>query len=224
MGKSVGNSKEGENAKEDKAHLTNDFGHVTNKVVMRMVRQMGKTNKNHGAVAACASPRYTPFCAQPSPAPAPADGVGVVAFIAPDGTTVVHFFAWYRVVQHAQRLRQQGAPPAEVAAYLTRKARELEAQFGWLKRLWAARLQRVLRRLALQQGLSQRWDGKDDDLTLPEALCVFAALPVSPQECRAPPDNLDASLKPSPSWLSPSTPSFCRAPNFGAALWRRVGG
>jgi hypothetical protein len=45
---------------------------------------------------------------------------------------------------------------------------------------------------------------------------------VSPQECRAPPD-LDASLKPSPSWLSPSTPSFCRAPTC-AALWRCVGG
>jgi hypothetical protein len=183
-----------------------------------------KTQKENEAVAAEGSPRHTFTLRVPSPAPAPADGVGVVAFIAPDGTTVVRFSAWYRVVQHAQRLRQQGTPPVEIAAYLTRKARELEAQFGWLKRLWAARLQRVLRRLALQQGLSQRWDGKDDDLTLPETLCFFAALQVSPKECRAPPDDLDASLKPSPSWLSPSTPSFCRAPNFGAALWRRVGG
>jgi hypothetical protein len=182
------------------------------------------TQKANEAVAAEGSPRHTFTLRVPSPAPAPADGVGVVAFIAPNGTTVIRFSAWRRVVQHAQHLRQQGAPSAEVAAYLTRKANELETQWGWLKRLWAARLQRVLRRFALQRGLPMRWDGKDDDFALPEALCVFAALPVSPQECRAPPDNLDASLKPSPSWLSPSTPSFCRAPNFGAALWRRVGG
>jgi hypothetical protein len=184
-----------------------------------------KTQKENEAVAAAGSPRHTFTLRVPSPAaPAGRKTAGIFAYIASDGTTVIRFSAWRRIVQRAQRLRQQGAPPAEVAAYLTRKANELETQWGWLKRLWAARLQRVLRRLALQQGLSQRWDGKDDDLTLPETLCFFAALPVSPQECRAPPDDLDASLKPSPSWLSPSTPSFCRAPNFGAALWRRVGG
>jgi hypothetical protein len=80
--------------------------------------------------------------------------------------------------------------------------------------LWAARLQRVLRRFALQRGLPMRWDGKDDDFALPEALCVFAALQVSPKECRDPPDDLDAPLKPlSSRWITPSTPSFCRAPN-----------
>jgi hypothetical protein len=90
----------------------------------------------------------------------------------------------------------------------------LEAKWGWLKRLWAARLQRVLRRFALQRGLPTRWDGKNDDFALPEAPCVFAALQVSPKECRAPPDDLDAPLKPvSSRWITPSTPSFCRAPN-----------
>jgi hypothetical protein len=157
-------------------------------------------------------------------APAGRQSAGVCAFITPNGTTVIRFSAWRRVVHHAQRMRQQGASPAEVTTYLTRKAHELEAQWGWLKRLWAARLQRVLRRLALQRGLPMRWDGKNADFALLETLCLFAALPVSPQECRAPPDDLDASLKPSPSWLSPSTPSFCRAPNLGAALWRCVGG
>jgi len=183
------------------------------------------TRKEIGAVAAAGSPRHTSMPCVPSPAaPAGRQSAGISAYITPDGITVIRFSAWRRIVQHAQRLRQQGAPPAEIAAYLTHKARELDTQFGWLKRLWAARLQRVLRRLALQQGLPMRWDGKDDDFALPEALCLFAALQVSLKECRAPPDNLDASLKPSPSWLSPSTPSFCRAPNFGAALWRCVGG
>jgi len=176
------------------------------------------TDKENEAVAAEGSPRHTSMLCVPSPAPAPPSGVGVVAFITPDGMTVVRFSAWRRVVQRAQHLRQQGAPPAEIAAYLTRKAREWDAQFGWLKRLWTARLQRVLRRFALQRGVPMRWDGKDDDFALPEALCLFAALQVSLKECRAPPDDLDASLKPSPSWLSPSTPSFCRAPNFCAAL------
>jgi hypothetical protein len=183
------------------------------------------TQKENGAVAAAGSPRHASMLRVPSPAaPAGRKTAGIFAYIASDGTTVIRFSAWRCIVQHAQRLRQQGAPPAEIAAYLTHKARELDTQFGWLKRLWAARLQRVLRRLALQQGLPLRWDGKDDDFALPEALCLFAALQVSLKECRVPPDNLDASLKPSPSWLSPSTPSFCRAPNFGAALWRRVGG
>lgn len=148
-------------------------------------------------------------------APAGRQTAGIIsAYITPDGITVIRFSCWRRVVQHAQQLRHKGASPVEVVAYLTCKARELDAQFGWLKRLWAARLQRVLRRLTLQQGLSQRWDGKNDDLALPEALCLFAALQVSPKECRAPPDDLDAPLKPlSPRWLTPSTPSFCRAPN-----------
>jgi hypothetical protein len=146
-------------------------------------------------------------------APAGRKTAGIIAYIASDGTTVVRFSAWRRVAQRAQRLRQQGASPAEVVAYLTRKANELEAQFGWLKRLWATRLQRVLRRLALQRGVPQRWDGKDNDLALSETLCLFAALQVSPKECRAPPDDLDAPLKPlSSRWITPSTPSFCRAP------------
>ncbi|MFA0755973.1 MAG: hypothetical protein YPKNTGVA_001484 [Candidatus Fervidibacter sp.] len=191
---------------------------------MRMLNKAWKpTDKEDEAVAAEGSPRHTSMLCVPSPAPAPTGGVGVVAFIAPDGTTVVRFSAWRRVVQHAQCLRQQGASFAEVATYLTRKANELEAKWGWLKRLWAARLQRVLRRLALQQGLLRRWDGKDDDFTLPETLYLFAASPVSPKECRAPPDDLDASLKPSPSWLSPSIPRSLRAPNC-AALWWCVGG
>jgi len=156
---------------------------------------------------------FSPHCHLPA-APAGRKTAGVIsAYITPDGTTVIRFSAWRRVVQHAQRMRQQEAPPAEVTAYLTRKARELEAQFGWLKRLWAARLQRVLRRLALQQGLPLRWDGKDDNFALPEAFCLFAALQVSPKECRAPPDDLDAPLKPlSSRWITPSTPSFCRSP------------
>jgi hypothetical protein len=183
------------------------------------------TRKEIGAVAAAGSPRHTSMPCVPSPAaPAGRQSAGISAYITPDGITVIRFSAWRRIVQHAQQLRHKGASPTEVVAYITRKANELEAQWGWLKRLWAARLQRVLRRLALQRGLSMRWDGKDSDLALPETLCFFAALPVSPQECRAPPDDLDASLKPSPSWLSPSTPSFCRAPNFGAASWRCVGG
>jgi hypothetical protein len=153
------------------------------------------------------SPRFT------SAAPAGRNSAGVSVYIAPDGTTVIRFSAWRRVAQRAQRLRQQGAPFAEVATYLTRKANELETQWGWLKRLWAARLQRVLRRFALQRGLPTRWDGKNDDFALPEAPCVFAALQVSPKECRAPPDDLDAPLKPlSSRWITPSTPSFCRAP------------
>jgi len=147
-------------------------------------------------------------------APAGRKTAGFSAYITPDGTTVIRFSAWRRIVQRAHQLRQQGASPAEVVAYLTRKANELEAQLGWLKRLWFARLQRVLRRLALQRGVPQRWDGKDDDFALPEALCVFAALQVSPKECRAPPNDLDAPLKPlSPRWLTPAIPSFCRAPN-----------
>jgi hypothetical protein len=179
------------------------------------------TDKENEAVAAAGSPRHTSMLCVPSPAPAPADGVGVVAFITPDGMTVVRFSVWRRVVQHAQRLRQQGTPPAEIAAYLTRKARELDAQFGWLKRLWAARLQRVLCRLALQQRLPMRWDGKDNDFASPEALCLFAALPVSPKECRAPPD--DASLK-SPFWSPPSIPRALRAPTCAAHLAWRVAG
>jgi hypothetical protein len=162
---------------------------------------------NESRADAALSPRFT------SAAPAGRNSAGVIsAYITPDGTTVIRFSAWRRVVQHAQRLRQQGASPAEIAAYLTRKARELEAQYGWLKRLWAARLQRVLHRLALQRGVPTRWDEKDDDFALPEAFCLFAALQVSLKECRAPPD-LDALLKPlSPRWITPSTPSFCRAP------------
>jgi hypothetical protein len=196
-------------------------------MVMHMRGEAWKTKttqKANEAVAAEGSPRHASMLRVSSPAPAPRKGVGVVAFIAPDGTTVVRFSAWRRIAQRAQQLRQQGASPVEIAAYLTRKANELESQWGWLKRLWAARLQRVLHRLALQRGLPQRWDRKDDDFTLPEASCVFAALPMLPKEERAPPDDLDTSLKPSPSWLSPSTPSFCRAPNFGAALWRCGGG
>jgi hypothetical protein len=183
------------------------------------------TQKANGAVAAAGSPRHASMLRVPSPAaPAGRQSAGISAYITPDGITVIRFSAWRRIVQHAQQLRHKGASPTEVVAYITRKANELEAQWGWLKRLWAARLQRVLRRLALQRGVPMRWDGKDDDFALPEALCLFAALQVSLKECRVPPDNLDASLKPSPSWLSPSTPSFCRAPNFGAALWRCVGG
>jgi hypothetical protein len=173
------------------------------------------TQKANEAVAAEGSPRHASMLRVPSPAaPAGRKTAGIFAYIASDGTTVIRFSAWRRIVQRAQRLRQQGAPPAEVAAYLTRKANELETQWGWLKRLWAARLQRVLRRFALQRGLPMRWDGKDDDFALPEALCVFAALQVSPKECRDPPDDLDAPLKPlSSRWITPSTPSFCRAPN-----------
>jgi hypothetical protein len=182
------------------------------------------TQKANEAVAAEGSPRHASMLRVPSPAaPAGRKTAGISAYIIPDGITVIRFSCWRCVVRNAQQLRHKGASPTEVVAYITRKANELEAQWGWLKRLWAARLQRVLRRLALQRGVPMRWDGKDSDLALPETLCFFAALPVSPQECRAPPD-LDASLKPSPSWLSPSTPSFCRAPNFGAALWRCVGG
>jgi hypothetical protein len=127
----------------------------------------------------------------------------------------MRFAAWTSIVRRAAQLCQT---PAEFAAYLRRKADELEARFGWLKRLWAARLQRVLHRLALQRGLPQRWDKKDDDFALPETLCLFAALPVSPKECRAPPDDWDAPLKPlSPLWFSPSTPRTQRAPSFRAA-------
>jgi len=189
----------------------------------------GKRQHNNEATRLSSAPlngALSPLLSSLAAAPAGRKTAGIIfAYITPDGITVVRFSAWRRVVQRAQRLRQQGTLPVEIAAYLTRKARELEAQFGWLKRLWAARLQKIVRCLALQQKLSQRWDGKDDDLALPETLCLFAALPVSPQECRAPP-NLDTNLnlKPSSSWLSPSTPSLCRAPNFGAALWRCVGG
>jgi hypothetical protein len=187
----------------------------------------GKRQHNNEATRLSGAPlngALSPLLSSLAAAPAGRQSAGISAYITPDGITVIRFSAWRRIVQHAQQLRHKGASPTEVVAYITRKANELEAQWGWLKRLWAARLQRVLRRLALQRGLPMRWDGKDSDLALPETLCFFAALPVSPQECRAPPDNLDASLKPSPSWLSPSTPSFCRAPNFRAALWRCVGG
>jgi hypothetical protein len=154
------------------------------------------------------------LCRHLPAAPAGRQTAGIIsAYITPDGITVIRFSCWRRVVQHAQQLRHKGASPAEVVAYITRKANELEAKWGWLKRLWAARLQRVLRRLALQREMPTRWDGKDDDLALPEALCVFAALQVSPKECRAPPNDLDAPLKPlSPRWLTPAIPSFCRAP------------
>jgi len=175
------------------------------------VKQSRKQIGERGVAATAATAPLLPQ----SPAAAPArQKAGVFAYIALDGTTVIGFSAWRRVTQRANRLRQHGASPAEVVAYLTRKARELDAQLGWLKRLWAARLQRVLQRLALQQRLPMRWDGKDDDLTLPETLCLFAALRISPKECRAPPNDLGTLLKPlSPRWLTPSTPSFCRAPN-----------
>jgi hypothetical protein len=178
---------------------------------------------NDGTAVAEGSHCSTTLCAQPSPAaPAGRKSAGIFAYIASDGTTVIRFSAWRRIVQHAQRLRQQGAPPAEIAAYLTHKARELDTQFGWLKRLWAARLQRVLRRLALQQGLPLRWDGKDDDLALPETLDLFAALPVSPKVCRAPPSKRKAKAEDaeddadshSERWFASVVPRLTRAPNF----------
>lgn len=173
------------------------------------------------AVAAESSNRLTTPCPQPSPTPALTKSAGVVAFITPDGLTVIRFAAWTSIVRRAAQLCKT---PAEFAAYLRRKANELEARFGWLKRLWAARLQRVLRRLALQRGLPQRWDGKDSDLPLDEALDWLAALFVLPKEYRAPPDKMDAPLMPlSPLWSTPAIPRSLRAPNC-AALRRRVGG
>jgi hypothetical protein len=177
------------------------------------------TQKENEAVAAEGSPRHASMLRVPSPAaPAGRKTAGIIfAYITPDGITVIRFSAWRRIVQHAQQLRHKGASPTEVVAYITRKANELEAQFGWLKRLWAARLQRVLRRLALQRGLPKRWDKKDADFALPETLCLFAILPMLPKECRALPDDLDAPLKPlSPRWFTPSTPRAQRAPT-GAA-------
>jgi len=157
--------------------------------------------------------------ASPATAPAQRNLAGVTAFITPDGFTVIRFACWSRIVKHAQRLRQQGASFAQVAAYLTRKSRELEAQFGWLKKLWAARLQRVLKRLALQKGVTQRWDGKEANLLLSEAPYFLAALQGLPRECRAPPDPerpVDACFHPiAPCFVAPTqAPSAKRAPNF----------
>jgi len=149
-------------------------------------------------------------------APAQRYKAGVTAFITADGTTVIRFQCWSRIVKHAQRLRQQGASLTQVAAYLTRKARELDAKFGWLKRLWAARLQRVLLRKALQKGCAQRWDNKnDDDLLLSEANCLFTALQVLMREYRAPPELTqpsDACLFVTSLFIAPSVPRSKRAP------------
>jgi len=150
-------------------------------------------------------------------APAQRNLAGVVAFITPDGTTVIRLQCWARVVKHAQRLRQQGASFTQVAAYLTQKARELETKFGWLKRLWAARLQRVLLRKALQKGFAQRWDNQDDDLPLSEANCLFTALQVLMREYRAPPELTqpsDACLFVTSLFIAPSVPRSKRAPTF----------
>jgi hypothetical protein len=161
-----------------------------------------------------------------SPATAPAQRfkrAGVVAFITPNGLTVICFPFWARVVKHAQRLRQQGTSPAQVAAYLTRKSRELEAQFGWLKKLWAARLQRVLKRLALHRGVTQRWDGKEANLLLPEAPYFLAALKMPIKECRSPPDfecPADALLFVASLFVAPSVPRAQRAPTFALPAWR----
>ena len=155
--------------------------------------------------------------ASPAAAPAQRNLAGVVAFITPDGTTVIRFHCWSRIVKHAQRLRQK-ASSSEVVSYLTRKARELETKFGWLKRLWAARLQRVLLRKALQKGCAQRWDNKnDDDLLLPEANCLFTALQVLMREYRAPPEltqAFDTCLFVTSLFIAPSVPRAVRAPTF----------
>jgi len=163
------------------------------------------------------SPRFAPA------APAPAQRAGVVAFITRDGLTVIRFSYWALILKRAQHLRQKGASPAEIAAYLTRKSRELDAQLGWLKRLWAARLQRVLKRLALQRGLAQRWDGKENELLLPEAACLFAALKMPVKECRSPPDferPADAPLFVAFPFITPSVPRAERAPTFALPAWR----
>jgi len=154
--------------------------------------------------------------ASPAAAPAQRYKAGVTAFITADGTTVIRFHCWSRIVKHAQRLRQK-ASSSEVVSYLTRKARELETKFGWLKRLWAARLQRVLLRKALQKGFAQRWDNQDDDLPLSEANCLFTALRVLMREYRAPPELTqpsDACLFVTSLFIAPSVPRSKRAPTF----------
>jgi len=165
--------------------------------------------RNGNAVASIA------LLLRPSPSPAqPSQKAGVLAFITPNGLTVIRFADWSKIIRRAQQLRQQGVSATEIVAFVSQKARELEAKFGWLKRLWAARLQRVLRRLALQRGLPNRWDGKNEDWLILENFCFFA-VPILTKSNRSPPESpADSVIKPSPSFITPSVPCLLRAPTF----------
>ena len=151
-------------------------------------------------------------------APAGRQTAGITAFITPDGTTVIRFQCWARVVKHAQRLHQQGASLAQVAAYLTRKSRELEAKFGWLKKLWATRLQRVLLRKALQNGEPVRFDEKQDKVIVNEQLSDDTEM-IFPRPTRSPPElsqPANTCLFVASPFVTPATPRSLRAPTFGA--------
>jgi hypothetical protein len=210
--------------------LTNDFGHVTNKVVMRMVRQMGKTNKNHGAVAACASPRYTPFCAQPSPAPAPADGVGVAIYTTlPNGIVVPAEFAVAPEPDKGEWQRGRLVPVKEFYETLQRKRRFLRRM---LQRLRITYLRNFIGfsyflTMALQlvaQAMRPSLPRPNRLETLLDAL-LEQLLRLSQKANRSPPEKpADIAHKPSPSWLSPTIPAFCRAPDAAARLAWRVAG
>jgi len=147
-------------------------------------------------------------------APAGRKTAGITAFITTNGTTVIRFQCWAHVVKHAQRLRQQGTSPAQVAAYLTRKSRELEAKFGWLKKLWAARLQRVLLRKTLQNGEPMRFDEKQDKVIVNEQLSDDTEM-IFPHPTRSPPELTQPSnayLFVASPFVAPSVPRAQRAP------------
>ena len=101
---------------------------------MSMARQMGKTNRNHGAVAACASPRHTPFCAQPSPPPAPPDDAGVAIYTTlPNGIVVPAEFAVAPEPDKGEWHRGRFVPVKEFDEALQRKRRFLRRMLQRLR-------------------------------------------------------------------------------------------
>jgi hypothetical protein len=176
------------------------------------------------------SRRSTTLCAQPSPAPAPADGVGVAIYTTlPNGIVVPAEFAVAPEPDKGEWQRGRLVPVKEFYETLQRKRRFLRRM---LQRLRIAYLRNFigfsyLLTMALQlvgQAMRPSLPQPPRLETLLDAL-LEQLLRLPQKTNRSPPEKpADSAHKPSSSWLSPSTPSFCRAPNFGAALWRCVGG
>jgi hypothetical protein len=201
------------------------------KTVMRMLNKAWKpTDKENEAVAAEGSPRHTSMLGVPSPAPAPADGVGVAIYTTlPNGIVVPAEFAVAPEPDKGEWKRGRLVPVKEFDETLQRKRRFLRRMLQRLRITYlrnfigfsyflTATLQLVAQAMRPSLPRPPRLE------TLLDAL-LEQLLRLPQKTNRSPPEKpADVAHKPSSSWLSPTIPAFCRAPDAAARLAWRVAG
>ena len=198
---------------------------------MRMLNKAWKpTDKENEVVAAAGSPRHTSMLCVPSPAPAPPDDAGVAIYTTlSNGIAVPAEFAVAPEPDKGEWHRGRLVPVKEFDEALQRKKRLLRQM---LHRLGIAYQRNLIGfsyflTMALQlvgQAMRPSLPQPPRLETLLDAL-LGQLLRLSQKANRSPPEKpADIAHKPSPSWLSPTIPAFCRAPDAAARLAWRVAG